>query len=407
MMYFRTLGTALNRACRTFPAILVTGPRQSGKTTLLRACFEHSHRYLSLENPDVRSRALGDPVGFLRDNRPPIIFDEVQYAPELLPYIKTAIDEQRTPGAWIMTGSQSFPLMAGVSESLAGRVAILELLPFSAPEAARFAGGELTLDDLLTVAFDHQAPATAAPCELGDWLLRGAYPEPRANPGVDRDLWCASYIQTYLERDVRQLINVGDLNTFERFLRLAAGRTGQILNHSDLARDTGVSPPTARQWLSVLEASGLVYLLPPYFKNFGKRMIKSSKLYFLDTGLATFLMGLHSTDAILHGPTAGALVETAVMASWVKAFRHRGLPPSLYYWRSRDGLEVDLVIERNNRLYPIEVKAAATLTARHATSLVRFGDLAGQPQAPAVLVANVQAPFSLAPNVRVIPWWTI
>lgn len=389
----------------TFPAVLVTGPRQSGKTTLLRAGWGETHRFLSLENPDVRARALADPISFLRENAPPLILDEIQYCPDLLPYVKTAIDEDRSPGRWLLTGSQSFPLMQGVSESLAGRVAVLNLLPFSTREAAGDAAGDLSLDSLIEAVFE--GDSASPPCDLGDWLLRGGYPEPRANPAVDRNLWCASYVQTYLERDVRQILKVGDLNAFDRFLRLAAARTGQVLNLSDLARDVGISPPTIRQWLSVLEASGQVYLLQPYFENFGKRLIKSPKLYFLDTAIATFLMGLHAREPILGGPSAGALVETAVVAGWVKAFSHRGEPPALYYWRSRDGLEVDLLIDRNGKLYPIEVKATSTVTGAHAASLLRWRDMVSREGPEGLIFADVDRPMTVARSVRAMPWWSV
>lgn len=406
-MFNRVLEKTILRAARTFPALLITGARQVGKTTLLKMGWGATHRLVSLENPDLRARALSDPVGFLRENPPPVIFDEIQYAPELLSYIKTSIDADRLPGQWLLTGSQNFTLMQGVSQSLAGRVAILNLFPCSMEEVLGIKGSPVSVPDLLADIFSGNRAVQAPDFTLADWLLRGAYPELRANPDVDRNLWCASYIQTYLERDVRQILNVGDLNSFARFLRLLAARTGQILNYSDLGRDAGVSAPTARKWISVLEASGQVFLLPPYFRNFGKRLVKSPKLYFLDTGLATFLTGLHSPAPLISGPLYGPLFESAVMAAWVKAFCHRGLPPTLYYWRSHAGLDVDLLVEFDGRLYPVEIKATATVMPRHADSLVKWMNLAEFHGGSSVIMADIPASMNVAPAVRAIPWWWV
>jgi predicted AAA+ superfamily ATPase len=330
-MTSRILENAMHPAMRTFPAILITGPRQSGKTTLLTERFSKTHRYVSIENPDVRARLLDDPIGFLKAHPPPVILDEIQYVPEFLHYIKTTIDENRQPGQWLLSGSQNFALMQGVSQTLSGRIAILNLLPFTLGESIGSGNLNDSIDKIISHIFSMEDRWNlTVPYKLDDWILRGSYPEIRNNSRGDRQLWCASYIQTYLERDVRQIVNVGDLNTFDRFLRVCAARTGQILNLSEISRDVGMSVPTIKKWISILEASYQVYLLPPHFRNFGKRVIKSPKLYFSDPAIASFLMGLHDSEPLLNGPMNGHLFETAVVSEWVKAFYHRGEKPELY-----------------------------------------------------------------------------
>jgi len=404
MLFPRTLSGLLQKAVEGFPAVLVSGPRQSGKTTLLRTHFGDTHRYVSLEEPHVRERALADPVGFLADHPAPVILDEIQHAPDLLSYLQVAIDEDRHPGRWLLSGSQSFPLLAGTSESLAGRVAILTLLPFSWSEIERRPRPRDSVEQAIGRWLEAAVSATRARPDLARWLLRGGFPSLWSQRRLDRLLWHASYVQTYLERDVRAVLGVRDLGGFQTFLRLAAARTGQMLNLTDLARDVGVSPPTVRQWLSVLEASHQILLLRPHFENLGKRLIKTPKLYWLDTGIVCFLLGLKDEQAVLRGPMAGPLLETAVVAEFAKAFLHRGLPPALWYWRSREGWEVDLLVELGGKLHPVEVKSTATPRPAHADAVARWQKLAGERAGGGLLVCRADQPSALVPGVRVLPW---
>lgn len=398
----RTLKPTILRAAGTFPAIVITGPRQSGKTTLLKALTAGTHGFVSLENPDVRARALADPNAFLAQNKPPVVIDEIQYVPELLSYIKTRIDEDRKPGHWIFTGSQNFTLMRGVSQSLAGRAAVLSLLPFSVTEVLDRGGAALDTAALLAGAdLDPQPPAGL---DLAGAILRGGYPEPACNPAVDMDLWCGSYIATYLERDVRNLAQVADLRQFERFLGLCAARTGQILNMSELSRDLGLSVPTVQRWLAILEASYQVFLLPPYHRNIGKRLRKSPKLYFTDTALAAYLLGLRTPEVLLRSPSFGHLFETMVVVDFWKRALHCGQRPALYYMRTVDGLEVDLAVESEQRLHLFEIKSAMTITPRHAAPLVRFLGALGPAAAGAAVISAAEESFALQAGVRNRPW---
>ena len=394
----RALGTTIRRAMRTFPAVLVTGPRQTGKTTLLREEFGASHRYVSLERPDVRDMARDDPVGFLADAGDRAILDEIQYAPPLLHYVKDDIDARRQPGRWLLTGSQDFALMRGVSQTLAGRIAVLHLDPLAVSEVIGSppAGG---LGDLLDrVCAD--SGGDASDFDLADWLHRGAWPEPRLDPGVDRDLWMQSYVQTYLERDLRNMEQVGDLETFRTFFSLVCASTGQVVNLARLGRDAGVSAPTARRWLNLLVTSRLVLLLPPYHRNFGKRIRKSPKLHVIDPGLASWMLGYRSTDAIMNGPALGALAESAAVSELTKAVHHGGGAERLYHW---EGLstEVDIVAEIEGRLYGIEVKATRTPTPRHADHLAAWCELTG---GRGILACRTDRVRPIGRGIRAAPW---
>jgi predicted AAA+ superfamily ATPase len=366
----RSLERTLRRAAREFPVVVLTGPRQSGKTTLLKHVFGPRHRYVSLEPPDTRAVAAADPRGFLELHRPPVILDEIQYAPDLLPYVKEVVDAHRSrPGQYLLTGSQNLGMAAAVTESLAGRAAVLRLLPLSwremAREPARPLPWERTGSRSEPVRRGRIAPGWPA-------FLRGTYPELVAHPRRDAELWHASYVQTYLERDVRSIRQVGDLVEFQRFLRAVAARSAQLLDLSDIARDLGVAVNTARAWLSVLEATYQVFLLRPYYANLGKRLVKTPKVYMADVGLLCYLTGIRTARQASEGPLAGAIFETAVVAEVVRTLIHRGREPLVHFWRTSAGSEVDLLVEEGARLVPIEVKATATPRPPMAAGIAAF-----------------------------------
>lgn len=338
----RQLTAELKSAARAFPAVILTGPRRAGKTTLLRQVFPRAAYYL-LEDPDLIARFRADPRTFVEGISPPAILDEIQHVPEVLNYLRTRIDSaSERKGQWFLTGSQEAPLMQGVTESMTGRAAVFQLLPLSCEESDKVS------------------------------LLSGGFPEAIRYPAVRRT-WFRSYIQTYLERDVRAISSIRDLATFRRFLALLASRCGQMLNRTDLAAPLGVSVPTVSAWLSVLEMTSQILLVPPFYENFGKRLVKSPKLYFLDSGLACHLLGVESEQDLNQSPFLGPLFEGFVAAEIVKRQVNMGRPRSLYYFRDRQGLEIDFLLDLGGRrLAMIEAKATRTPRPRDAEPLQRL-----------------------------------
>ena len=333
----RDLAPILEAAARESPSITLTGPRQSGKTTLSRAVFPR-HSYVSLEAPDVRAFASEDPRAFLARYPGGAIIDEVQRVPELLSYLQGAIDEEPQPGRWVLTGSQNLTLAESVSQSLAGRTAVHHLLPLARSEVVRFG----------------QYPKT-----LEEAIFAGSYPR-ILDEGLDPSEWLRSYVATYIERDVRAISQVGDLTTFQRFVELCAGRTSQLVNYSSLASDCGVSQPTARAWLGILEASFIVFRLPPFHSNLGKRLVKMPKLHFYDTGLVCWLIGIRTAEQLRTHPLRGPIFETWVVSEIVKHRMNVGERRGLYFYRNRDGAEVDLVIESPSGVTLVEAKSSQT-----------------------------------------------
>jgi predicted AAA+ superfamily ATPase len=327
----RQIVPVLHAAIRRFPAVVITGPRRSGKTTLLRTAVPRA-QYILLEDPDIQDRIRRDPRSFIEGLKPPVIFDEIQNTPQLLDYVRTLVDAHpRKMGQWLFTGSQEAPLMQGITESMAGRAAILQLLPFS-----------------------HNETAKADP-------LLGGFPEVVLRPR-GRELWFASYLQTYIERDVRLITNVKDLAGFRRFMSLLASRHGQMLNRTDLAAPLGVTVPTIAEWLRILEITGQVILVPPYFENFGKRLVKSPKIYWGDAGLACHLLGIQTQAELDRSPFLGPIVEGFVASEILKSQINRGQRKEIYYFRDQQGLEVDFLIPQPNaRFWLVEAKASKTV----------------------------------------------
>lgn len=379
----RELEPQLLKAMRHFPAVVLTGPRRAGKTMLLRRLFPRASYFL-LEDPDIVARLRADPQGFLDAVRGPAILDEVQHVPEVFAYVRSRIDRApRRAGQWLLTGSQEAPLMQGVSESMAGRAAVFQLLPLSVRESPRVT------------------------------MLRGGYPEVVARPGAAR-VWFSSFVQTYLERDVRAVTAVKDLATFRRFLAIVASRHGQVLNKSDLAAPLGVSVPTIAQWLGVLETTAQILIVPPFFENLGKRLIKSPKVYLLDSGLASYLLGIESAGELARSPFQSVLFEGLIASEIVKAQSNAGARRELYYFRDEQGLEVDfLVPRRGGRISLIECKASRTVTPAMAAPMQRLSEAIRKRRPAGTIVdlnlvhqaSRTPAPTSaVAPGVRAWAW---
>ncbi len=403
MYISRTLEPIIQKVTQQFPVLIVTGARQVGKTTFLRHLAGKDRNYVTLDDPLLLALAKEEPKLFLERFKPPILIDEIQYAPELLPYIKMDVDNNRIAGQYWLTGSQQFQLMQGVSESLAGRMGILNLLGLSQWETqglstldTPFLPGNHAVDKKLT----HAKPTSLEIIYQKIW--RGSFPALTLNDNLDKDLFFSAYVQSYLQRDVRDLAQVGDATAFLRFLKVTAARTGQLLNIADISRDTDVSPNTAKQWLSILQTSGIIYLLQPYYNNITNRFVKTPKLYYIDTGLCSYLTQWSDAKTLEAGAMSGAILETYVVIEILKSYWHNGLEAPLYFYRDKDQKEIDLLISKDQKIYPIEIKKTASPT-KHAIKNFNLSENLKMNISHGAVICLIDKPLPLTSTVDAIP----
>ncbi len=370
-MIERAISAYLLKAAKSYPVVTITGPRQSGKTTLIKHLFSDKP-YVSLEDLDERLLALADPKGFLSKFPKGAIIDEAQHVPSLFSYIQTRVDLRNEPGQFILSGSQNFLLLENITQSLAGRTAVIFLLPLS--------HSELVLANIVS----------SKPFDL---IFKGFYPRLYQDVPLDSSDWCKNYILTYLERDVRHIKQIEDLSKFQFFLRLCAGRIGQLLNFSSLASECDISLNTVKSWLSILEASFIIFLLKPYHKNFNKRLVKKPKLYFYDTGIASHLLGIEKADQLSTHYQRGNLFENFVVLEIMKAFMNQGKTPTLYFWRDNHGHEIDLIIEQSSKQLAVEIKSSQTFSKNFTAELDLWCSLSGNPGGYVVYGGAQSHPF--------------
>lgn len=378
-MQTRQAENILRRFSSQFRAIAIVGPRQSGKTTLVKKIFSNKP-YVSLEDPDERMFATSDPRAFLNRYKEGVVIDEAQRVPELFSYLQSVLDKSRKDGFIILTGSNNFLLQQSISQSLAGRIGYIDLLPLEYQEIIRFGKRQYSIEEL---------------------ILNGCYPElydKKRKPGV----WYPSYIRTFIERDVKQIRNIENTLLFNRFIQLCAGRAGQQLNVSALSNECGIDVKTVQSWLSILQSSFIIYLLPAYHKNFNKRIVKSPKLYFIDTGVVCSLLGIHQFNELTNSHFRGALFENYIIMELLKGKLNTGSTAGFYYWRENNGLEIDLLIDTGKKLIPIEIKSSSTFNESYVKNIIQWNKLTGN--SGGHLLYNGESEFTRSDKIKVCNW---
>jgi predicted AAA+ superfamily ATPase len=399
-MIRRNLELPLTKYRNEYPVIAIVGPRQSGKTTLAKSFFK-KHAYISLENLDLRLQAQQDPRGFLHENPPPLIIDEAQRVPELFSYLQEIVDTNDKGGQYVLTGSHQFLLLEKVTQSLAGRIAVFTLYPFTTNEII---SGTLDYDIVTICTIKKENHIFYGSINVHELIFKGMYPRIH-DKKLDPVKWLENYVITYIERDIRSLIQIENLRLFEIFIKTIASHSGQLINYAAIANTVGISQPTVKKWLSLLETSGIIFLLTPYYKNFNKRLIKTPKIYFVDTGLLCFLLSIRSPKELIGHPLYGNIFETFIISEIYKRIAHTGSIPPLYFWRDRTGNEIDCLIEIGNKIIPIEIKAAQTYNPEFSKMLQKFFTFSNTNKG-FVLYSGEKA-FGITSDISTIPWWML
>lgn len=401
-MIKRNLEKTIEELSKHFPVILLTGPRQVGKTTLLKS-MQKDRNYVTLDDLEQRNLAKNDPNLFLQINKPPIIIDEIQYAPELMTYIKIIVDENQRNGDFWLTGSQKFHLMKNITETLAGRVAILDMLGISYAEIDNRENPPFLPDENWIIENLKQNLSKLEINELYENIFRGFYPKLVVDKELPREVFYKSYIQTYIERDVKDLTKIGDELKFFNFLKTIAARTGQLMNYTDIANNVDIDVKTAQAWTSILETSGIIKLLYPYYTNLTKRIIKTPKMYFLDTGLCSYLTGWDSVETLMNGAMSGNILETYVFVEILKSYWNNAkMTDNIYFYRDTDQKEIDFLIETNGNLYPIEVKRTANPSLSNVSAFKVLNKL-NKPIGKGAVVCLYQTILPLNSEINIIP----
>lgn len=401
-MIRRNLETSIRIYSSQYPVVAIVGPRQSGKTTLARYMFP-DHKYLSLENLDIRHMAQDDPRGFLDDYGKNIILDEIQRVPSLFSYLQERVDLDESPASYVLTGSRQFILMEKITQSLAGRIITFQLYPFSFNELYG-AKPDKNIDSIFKIK--KKDIKGVEKIDIYRMIFTGMYPRIH-DKKLDARKWIENYILTYIERDIRSLVNVDNLKLFEDFLKICASMSGQLINYTSISNSIGVSQPTVKKWLSLLETSGILFVLPPHYKNFKKRIVKTPKLYFTDTGVLSFLLSIRNPDELISHPLWGNIFETFIISELYKRVHHTGEKPPFYFWRDKTGNEIDLIVDIGSKLLPIEIKASKTYSPKLKTNIFSWLNLKNNTSEKGFVIYRGEEVIGKRSAVSVIPWWDL